>query len=723
MKIKFTFLKTIAVSAGFFFASEITAYAQITVTPDQTADSLAQTLVGAGVIMLNPVLNCHSGASGTFAGNGGNMGIDSGVVLTTGGAVLAEGPNMGFDGPSQSNGSPGDPDLGGILAGGTTTNDACILEFDFVPAGDTVKFDYIFASSEYQTYSCSSFNDVFGFLISGPGYTTPFNMATIPGTSYPICVNSTTGVSSGGPCNSYGPESPYSQYYVDNINGPVLSYSGFTTIFTAIASVTPCDTYHLKLAIADGTDWSLDSGVFLKAGSLNSIGLTIDGETGGGQPDVESHAVRGCKPGKFVFHTLQPQPAPLTIHFDLGGTATIGDDYEFIPDSVVIPAGQTSAEVIINALHNGYYNGPETVTVSVYSPYLCGNGDPNVVATDTMMIYDSLYATPSIAPQGICPGDSVLLTEEIAPGLTIHWSPSTLATSPDSTSTWVHPTAPTMFLAEVNQEGAPATCPSVERFFYVHVDPIPNIVIPDEHLVICLVDSVDLPLDVLPDSLEYTFLWSPADGLQSPTIGYNRFYRPVGNYDYLITAYSPLGCAGTQNMTIDVVPPFSFTDLSPDTTIYYGDQIQLRATGAMLYQWSPPRWILYPNEPTPLVTPLETTTYTVVGVNEFGCRDTADIKVTVEYQPKETLPSAFSPNGDGLNDRFRIENLGEEKILQFTIFNRWGQQVYDDPGSNIGWDGTYEGKDAPIDTYSYVIRLSSPQGYVRVMKGTVILVR
>jgi len=723
MKGKITFLKIAALSVATFLAVGTRVNAQIEVTPDQTADSLAKTLVGEGVIMLNPVLNCHSGASGTFAGMGGNMGIDSGVVLTSGGAVLAEGPNTGGGGPAQGNGSPGDPDLNSILAGGTTTYDACILEFDFVPAGDTVKFDYIFASSEYQGFSCSSFNDVFGFLISGPGYASPFNMATIPGTSYPICVNSTTGVTSGGQCNNYGPESPYSEYYVDNINGPILSYSGFTTIFTAIASVSPCDTYHLKLAIADGSDGTLDSGVFLKAGSLNSIGLNIGGETGGGQPDVENHAVRGCKPGKFIFNTLQPQPAPLTIHFDLGGSATIGDDYAFIPDSVVIPTGETSAEVIIHALHNGYYNGPEDVTVSVYSPYLCGNGNPNVIATATMMIYDSLYATPAITPAGICPGDSVLLTEDIANGLTIHWSPSALAGSPDSTSTWVHPTAPTMFLAEVNQEGAPSTCPSVERYFFVHVDPIPNIVIPDEHLIICLTDSVDLPVDVLPDSMEYTFLWTPADGLQSPTAGYNRFYMPVGSYDYVIAAYSPLGCEGTQDMHIDVVPPFTFTDISPDTTIYYGDEIQLRATGGMLYQWSPPRWILYPNEPTPLVAPLETTTYTVVGINEYGCRDTADVKVTVEYRPEEVLPSAFSPNGDGLNDRFRIENLGEEKILQFTIFNRWGQQVYDDPGSNLGWDGTYEGRDAPLDVYSYVIRLSSPQGYVRTMKGTVTLVR
>src|SRR5690606_1267686 len=229
-------------------------------------------------------------------------------------------------------------------------------------------------------------------------------------------------------------------------------------------------------------------------------------ETGGRQPYVENHDVRGCKPGKFIFNTLQPQPAPLTKHFDLSGSAVMGDDYAAIPDSVVIPTGGTSAEVIIHALHNGYYNGPEDVTVSVYSPYLCGNGNPNVIATATMMIYDSLYATPAITPNGICPGDSVLLTEDIADCLTIHWSPSALASSPESTSTWLDAPAPTLSLPAVNHEGAPSTCPPVERYFSVHVDPIPTIISRYEHLIICRTDTVDLPVDVLPDSMEYPFL-------------------------------------------------------------------------------------------------------------------------------------------------------------------------------------------------------------------------
>ncbi len=700
------------------------ANAQFVVTANQTADSLAKTLAGVGVTVMNATLNCPNDGSGTFAGMGGNLMIDTGLILTSGTAVEVSQPNGGFGGtPSASNGAPGDVDLNTVLSN-TTTYDACILEFDFVPAGDTVKFDYVFASAEYQSYSCSSFNDVFGFFISGPGYATPYNMAKIPGTNIPVCVNSTTGVNTGAACTNMGPGSPFSQYYVDNAGGPTVNYYGFTTVFQAIGAVVPCDTYHLKLAIADGSDGSLDSGVFLKAGSLNSIGLTITGENGGGQIDAENHSVRGCKPGKFKFQTISPQPAPLTIHFDIGGSAINGNDYTFIPDSVIIPTGQTSVELEIHGIHNGTYNGPENVILTVYSPYLCGNGQPNVIATDTLIIYDSLYATPSVTPNGICPGDSVFLTETIADGLELFWTPAPLCSNPDSTSTWVYPTAPTNFVAHINQIGAPATCPDVLRTFFVHVDPIPNIVIPDDDITLCMIDSMDLPVDVLPDTVQYTFLWTPATGLRSPTIGYNYFYTTTpGDYNFTINAYSPLGCPGSKDMHVEVLPTFQLLNVTPDTTINYGDKIQLNAEGGLIYQWSPPRWIQYANEPNPMVDPHETTTYSVYSINQYGCRDSAEVTVTVKYEPESMMPNVFSPNGDGLNDRFKVEFLRDEKILQFAIFNRYGQLIYEDDGTNKGWDGTFNGEPAAADVYHYILKLTSPRNVVRTFKSDVTLTR
>src|SRR5262249_24444669 len=152
-----------------------------------------------------------------------------------------------------------DADLA-TLAGATSTYDACVLEFDFKAAGDTVKFNYVFGSEEYPEFACSPYNDVFGFLISGgvtsaaTSYPTPYNIARVPGTTIPVCINSVNSAPTGttypiGTCNSLGPGSPFGMYYINNSGSTTLVYDGKTTVLTAIAAVSPCDTYHLKLGI------------------------------------------------------------------------------------------------------------------------------------------------------------------------------------------------------------------------------------------------------------------------------------------------------------------------------------------------------------------------------------------------------------------------------------------------------------------------------------------
>jgi hypothetical protein len=124
--------------------------AQITVVPGVTAAAMANKLAGPGVVVMNPVLTCATNAYGTFSGTS-TLSFDSGIVLTSGtantsgGVIGVNGPASGF--ASTGNGTPGDPSLSGLI-GGSTTYDACILQFDFRPVGDTVKFDYVFGSEE-----------------------------------------------------------------------------------------------------------------------------------------------------------------------------------------------------------------------------------------------------------------------------------------------------------------------------------------------------------------------------------------------------------------------------------------------------------------------------------------------------------------------------------------------------------------------------------------------
>ena len=236
-------------------------FSQITGTTGYTADEIATYLAGDGVIIDNVVMDCYSLAFGKFECIDCNVGIDSGIVLTTGRVSNIIGPNNSGS-TGTNNGWPGDPDLDAYPGVGTT-HDACILEFDVYSPGDSLGFDYVFGSDEYPEY-VGSINDAFVFWISGPGYPVPTNIALIPGTALPVTIDNVNAGS-------------YPMYYVPNGTGGVgvwgtdpyyIEYDGFTTVLSAQAVVTPCEWYHLKLSVGDESDFIYDSGVFIKAKSL-----------------------------------------------------------------------------------------------------------------------------------------------------------------------------------------------------------------------------------------------------------------------------------------------------------------------------------------------------------------------------------------------------------------------------------------------------------------------
>lgn len=300
------------------------ARAQLIVADSLTATQLVNKLIGNGIVVLNPTLGCPGIANGEFKISGtSNLGIDSGAVLTTGRVVTTSAWQPGVNAPAGvsqpqpsnfSNGDTMDADLLKLVPG-LRIRDVCKLEFDFISKGSQLKFDYVFGSAEYRMFSCTRYNDVFGFFITGPGYTGATNIATIPGTAVPVAVNSTTDPAINVPtsladCLAMGPGSPFAQYYVNNNGGTSVSYWGFTKVFTASALVNPCDTYHFKLVIADGGDAILDSGVFLKSGSFSS-------------DTIEVHSARDttfCYQGMFPAVTLKVREGEERYLWDNGAT-------------------------------------------------------------------------------------------------------------------------------------------------------------------------------------------------------------------------------------------------------------------------------------------------------------------------------------------------------------------------------------------------------------------
>lgn len=183
------------------------------------------------------------------------------------------------------------------------------------------------------------------------------------------------------------------------------------------------------------------------------------------------------------------------------------------------------------------------------------------------------------------------------------------------------------------------------------------------------------------------------------------------------------GCDTTIEVELHTYPHSDIVVQPQDTTIYYGDSIQLSASGARYYLWSPTYPLDSATISNPIANPLEPTWFTVFTIDKYGCTDSTGLFVNLDYTMPHFIPNAFSPNGDGLNDEFKIEGLKHQKVVQFSIFNRYGQEVFSTNNADKGWDGTYLGKPCDMDVYYYVIELAKPNAENEIIKGDVSLIR
>ena len=242
----------------------------IVVTPTGNAVTLVSQILGSGITLVGtPTFIGAPLGAGTFTGGmASGIGIPQGIILSSGLASSAPGPNSSGS-TSWDFGVAGDASLD-LLVPGSATQDATGIEFDFSkPAGlnSDLVFNFVFSSEEYLEYVGSIFNDVFGFYVDG------VNIGLVPGTTLPITVNTVN-------------QSTNATYYVNNPDGAAppfaLEYDGFTKAITArLKGLTP-GTHHMKLVIADTSDGIYDSAVFIQAGTfgVNIWGDAID--VGGG---------------------------------------------------------------------------------------------------------------------------------------------------------------------------------------------------------------------------------------------------------------------------------------------------------------------------------------------------------------------------------------------------------------------------------------------------------
>lgn len=345
--------KKLLILAGFMFCAGFVLRAQWNVNNGFTATQLGNVMAGSNVTINNATIAGAPTQFGTFSYTGTGFPLNNGIILSTGSIFTAPGPNI--NGATSGNmGGPGDPDLTAIA--GQPTFDRVAFQFDFEVQSDKIEFTYVFASEEYNEFVGSSFNDVFAFFISGPGITGWQNIALVPGTSVPVAINNINNGS-------------FWQFYRDNETGNPFDteFDGFTIPMVAKREgLIPCNTYTLRMVIADAGDPAWDAAVFLQANSLVQGNVSALANT----VNANGIALEGCIQASFTFNLDTALATNLTIPILIGGTAINGVDYAYVDSLITIPAGFTSASIIIDAFADGLTEGQESIAL-IFQPAPC----------------------------------------------------------------------------------------------------------------------------------------------------------------------------------------------------------------------------------------------------------------------------------------------------------------------------------------------------------------
>jgi gliding motility-associated-like protein len=190
---------------------------------------------------------------------------------------------------------------------------------------------------------------------------------------------------------------------------------------------------------------------------------------------------------------------------------------------------------------------------------------------------------------------------------------------------------------------------------------------------------------------------------------------------YTVASGGNSGCSSSDAIEVKLVENVAVETVSSSHRIESGSSVQLAANGAEFYQWVPAEFLDNANISNPLASPLETTEFTVTGSNSFGCTDSVKVIVYVDevIAIPVDAPRAFTPNGDGQNDIWIINNIDVYESCAIRIFNRQGRNVYEAPQYNNDWDGFFNGTELPEGAYYYILTCGTSE----VHTGDITLIR
>lgn len=538
------------------------ASGQLTVDLEMTPEEMAQNLVGTGVEIFNTQVTAADSSFGYYYSVGTELGDSDGILLTTGKATNAIGPNNSsglplLDGQDCLNCDEFDNDFPGsplltLANGGLTTWDASTFEFDIVPQGDSLSFEFVFASEEYLEWVGSPFNDVFGFFISGPNVGLDVNIALIPGTNDPVAINSVNNVDN-------------SEYFYDNQNplGQFIQYDGFTTgLAASIGGLTACEVYHLKLIIADGSDRIYDSAVFVS--KIESNPITVTTSTVGGV----DYMIEGCNDGTVQFESTFVPTEPYEVNFVIGGSATYGVDYTTNPDltpfydpitevyTLIIDPGDSTVSFDILTIFDGLTELDEFITVQLVDQ-LCEGFE--FQSSVDFFIEDELEVDVTPANSTICNGQCVPLQgTALQDGTaTFSWDPINGLSDPNGLNPLACPSTTTTYTLT----SSIADCDAEASAIVTVTEP--DITFNTSPVTCTNGTNGDIDVTVNNATLPISYSWTQ-DGV---FFSNNEDLMDVAEGEYCVTVIDADGCTATacvQIITTDVlsISGIEFSDYS-----------------------------------------------------------------------------------------------------------------------------------------------------------------
>ena len=684
-----------------FILFSFSTFAQIALNNSLTPQQLVQSvLVGGGVTITNVTYAGHATAIGEFA-NGGttNIGLSRGVILASGAISNCVGPNSSTGAGSSLN-TPGDPTLTAVA--NQTTYDAAVLEFDFIPLSDTIRFRYVFGSEEYPEY-VNSFNDVFGFFINGPnplgGNYVDHNIAIIPNTITPVSINNVNHLIN-------------TTYYVNNTGGLTIQYDGFTTVLTAWARVVPCSTYHFKIAIADAGDGVLDSGVFLEENSFSTNAVTVTSSYS--VPGAGPIAIEGCNNALVKFSIPKNTLDTFWIRIDsIFGTAINGVDFPLIPDSIAILPGTKTKTLVIAPYIDGVIEGIEFVKLLI-KVSICNFDTLVIPITD----YTPVQTTTS-PDTTVCQGTASLWVnaQNGSPPYTYSWTPIFGLTSINTATTSATPSATTLYYVEVSDTSG---CPSVKDSVLVTVVPNPQVSFISDIFNGC--EPIQVTFTDFSAPNIQSWHWDFGDGTSSNQQNPSHIYT-AGTFSPTLTVTTGDGCKGSlnvPNLITAYMMPKAYFDAKPPVAsvdypnIKFTDLSQNAAT--WLWDFGDGNTSTDQNPEHTFEEGVWNVCLTVKTSNNCEHKICKDVRVVYD---RISIYNIITPNGDGHNDVFIIDNIDKMVESHLVIFNRWGKKIFEASPYLNDWDaeGFADGAYFYVLKYKSFFKEDEVNGTITVMRG------